>query len=386
MTKVLVAEDERRIRELLVDTLFDLGFDVLEASDGGEAFKTAYNEVPDLILLDLMMPVMDGIEVLTRLRETAETKSIPVIVLSALAAVEREKDAYELGVSHYISKPFDPDTLDTTIKVALKEARTVAGDDDGFDSSDASSKVWGGSTSYQSLPGDNKDTDYIRLGESLTVLEKKLGGGIRLGTVTLLVGASGTGKSVLCQTAACGAIENGHGVAYFTSQLTPRRMESQIASLGLNLPKDKGFGVFPVPEPVLGEDSGPLLTDLAMELDRTSGQHGLIIVDAITSIASTCQDNAIMGFFSNCKRICNKGRTIVVVTHSSALSADLLGRATSLCETMMKFSTGKVRERAVRKAELLKVNDIDLDQDNVIAFDVQPDLGFTIIPYSQAKA
>lgn len=97
MTKVLVAEDERRIRELLVDTLFDLGFDVLEATDGGEAYKAAYNEIPDLILLDLMMPVMDGIEVLSKLRETPGTKDIPVIVLSAVSAAVREQDAYELG-------------------------------------------------------------------------------------------------------------------------------------------------------------------------------------------------------------------------------------------------------------------------------------------------
>lgn len=290
---------------------------------------------------------------------------------------------YELRVNHYISKPFDPDTLESTIKVVLNEVRSA---DESDDSSFEPSAVWGGSTSYQSVPGVIKESEYIRLGDPLAVLEKKLGGGIRPGTVTLLVGASGTGKSVLCQTAACGALQNDHGVAYYTSQLTPRRMETQIQSLGLSLSKDKSFGVFPLPEPVFGEDSAPLLTDLVMELDQIPGQYGLIIVDAITNLASTSQDSAIMGFFSNCKRMCNKGRAIVVVAHSSALSADLLSRATAVSETMIKFSTGKVRERAVRKAEMVKINDIDLDQDNIIAFDVQPELGLQVIPFSQAKA
>ena len=91
MTKVLVAEDERRIRDLLVDTLFDLGFDVLESADGGDAYKKACHEIPDLILLDLLMPVMNGFEVLAKLKETPETAGIPIIILTAVSALEREK-------------------------------------------------------------------------------------------------------------------------------------------------------------------------------------------------------------------------------------------------------------------------------------------------------
>ena len=386
---MLVAEDERRIRELLVDTLFDLGFDVLESADGGDAYKKACQEIPDLILLDVMMPVMDGFEVLEKLRETPSTEVIPVVMLTAVPAQKGELEANQLGVNHYITKPFDPDTLETTIKVVLREARIAAGQDDDLDG-DESSKVWGGSSAYQALPSTLKDSDYIRLGETLTVLENKLGGGIRLGTVTLIVGPSGTGKSVLCQTVASGALPHGHGVAYFTSQLTPRRMESQMNSLGLKISEEnirsKKLNLYPVPEPVVGEDSGPMLTDLALELDGVPSKYGLIIVDAITNLASTSQDNAIMGFFSNCKRMSSKGRTIMVVAHSSAFSADLLDRAASVCETFMKLSTGKLRDRPIRKAELLKVDDIELDRDNVLAFDVKPELGMQIIPFSQAKA
>ena len=95
-------------------------------------------------------------------------------------------------------------------------------------------------------------------------------------------------------------------------------------------------------------------------------------MDAITNLASTSQDAAVMGFLSNCKNMCAKGRTLVVVAHSSAFSADLLSRASSVSETFMRLSTGKLRDRPVRKAELLKVDDIMLDRDNVVVFDVKP--------------
>ena len=84
MTKALVVEDERDIRQLLVDNLFDFGYDVLESRDGGEAVQMASQELPDLILLDVMLPVMDGFKVLRELRENPLTEAIPVILLTVL--------------------------------------------------------------------------------------------------------------------------------------------------------------------------------------------------------------------------------------------------------------------------------------------------------------
>ena len=416
MPKVLVVEDERYIRELLVDTLIDFGFEVLESVDGGEAYTKASQEIPDLILLDVMLPMLDGFEVLAKLKRNPETEAIPIIMLTALSAEEREQDAYNSGVSHYISKPFDADTLESTIRVALGEAGIEEDSDpppeelDGpsGESSDESSNqdsagatgdpstVAGGGNPFRSLsdlldlePEEIPDAGYITIGESLTALEKQLGGGIKQGTVTLMVGASGTGKSVLCQTMAFAALQNGHGVAYFTSNFTPEEMVTQMNSIGLGVTDEDQaslFGLYQLPEPVFGEDSGALLKDLAVELAQIPTKYGFIVVDAITDLASTSQDSAIMAFIFNCKRMCSNGRTVVVVAHSSAFSTDLLGRASSVCETFMKISTGKLRDKAVRKAELLKVDDIELDRDNMIASNVEPELGLHIIPYGQVKA
>ena len=130
MTKALVVEDERDIRQLLVDNLFDFGYDVLESRDGGEAVQMASQELPDLIFLDVMLPVMDGFKVLRELRENPLTEAIPVILLTAVGAPEGEQRAMDLGVRHYISKPFEPETLRATLRVALREAGVTAGQED----------------------------------------------------------------------------------------------------------------------------------------------------------------------------------------------------------------------------------------------------------------
>ena len=104
------------------DQLFDKGYDVLESKDGRETVLTANKELPDLILLDVMMPGMDGFEVLEKLRQNPLTDAIPVVMLTSMGASEGEQHAMKLGVQHYVSKPFDPETLQATVRVALREA------------------------------------------------------------------------------------------------------------------------------------------------------------------------------------------------------------------------------------------------------------------------
>lgn len=84
--------------------------------------QTRFQEKRINVLLDVMLPMLDGFEVLAKLKRNPETEAIPIIMLTALSAEEREQDAYNSGVSHYISKPFDADTLESTIRVALREA------------------------------------------------------------------------------------------------------------------------------------------------------------------------------------------------------------------------------------------------------------------------
>ena len=97
---VLVAEDEFRIREVLVDTLLDAGYDVVDAANGMEAVQKAQQYVPDVVLLDVMMPELDGFQVMEQMKANLETESIPVILLTAMPADEGESAAMEAGTTH----------------------------------------------------------------------------------------------------------------------------------------------------------------------------------------------------------------------------------------------------------------------------------------------
>lgn len=131
MAMVLVVEDERRIREVLIDTLLDAGFDVIEADNGEEALVRIREEHPDVLLLDLTMPKMDGFQVLENLKGDPDMASIPVVLLTAMPAHAGEKSAFDLGVSHYLTKPWEEGEVEATIRVALREAGLSISPDSG---------------------------------------------------------------------------------------------------------------------------------------------------------------------------------------------------------------------------------------------------------------
>ncbi|MCC6315418.1 MAG: response regulator [Thermomicrobiales bacterium] len=115
MAKILVVDDETAIRNLIVAVLEEEGYDAIGVASGAAALRVAPTERPDLVLLDMMMPGMDGRETLCRLREYPETRSTPVIVMSA--AVTAEQCGPEAAA--FLPKPFDLVVLLDTIEQAL---------------------------------------------------------------------------------------------------------------------------------------------------------------------------------------------------------------------------------------------------------------------------
>jgi two-component system alkaline phosphatase synthesis response regulator PhoP len=118
-TKILVAEDEADIRGLIVFSLQYAGFQVIEASNGKEALDKALAENPDLVLLDVRMPRMNGYEVCRVLKAQETTRRIPVVFLSARGQEAEIKQGLELGAEEYILKPFAPDELYRRVKGVL---------------------------------------------------------------------------------------------------------------------------------------------------------------------------------------------------------------------------------------------------------------------------
>ncbi|MFO7952091.1 MAG: response regulator [Bacillota bacterium] len=119
--KVLLAEDERNVI-LGVRTCLDaVGYDIDIVEDGEEALNSIRKEHPSLILLDLIMPKVDGFEVLKEVKGNEETKNIPVIVLTAKVEEEDRQRAMDLGADSYMTKPFKPQELWDLLKHYLPE-------------------------------------------------------------------------------------------------------------------------------------------------------------------------------------------------------------------------------------------------------------------------
>lgn len=118
--KILVAEDEPDIRGLIRFSLEFIGLRVVEAANGQEALDLATTEQPDLIMLDVRMPKLNGYEACQQLKEQESTRDIPVVFLSARGQETEIKYGLELGAVEYILKPFAPDQLQKRVLSLLE--------------------------------------------------------------------------------------------------------------------------------------------------------------------------------------------------------------------------------------------------------------------------
>ncbi|MBT8165685.1 MAG: response regulator transcription factor [Acidimicrobiia bacterium] len=124
MKKILVVEDELKIARLVRDYLHQAGFAVIEASDGASALSLARSEKPDMVVLDLGLPEMDGLDVTRRLRQSS---SVPIIMLTARSEESDRIVGLELGADDYIVKPFSPKELVARIRAVLRRADATLG-------------------------------------------------------------------------------------------------------------------------------------------------------------------------------------------------------------------------------------------------------------------
>ena len=124
MKRVLIVEDEVKIARLVRDYLHQAGFDVLEATDGPSALTMARAEKPDMIVLDLGLPGMDGLDVTRQLRRTS---SVPIIMLTARTEESDRIVGLELGADDYVDKPFSPKELVARIRAVLRRADATLG-------------------------------------------------------------------------------------------------------------------------------------------------------------------------------------------------------------------------------------------------------------------
>jgi len=118
--KILIVDDEKDILALLEKRLLNYGYDVVKAENGKDAIVIARAQHPGLIILDILMPGMDGAQTADVLKNDATTKDIPIIFLTCLVTKDEEKEEHIRGGKYYIAKPYNPDEILNVITQYLK--------------------------------------------------------------------------------------------------------------------------------------------------------------------------------------------------------------------------------------------------------------------------
>jgi CheY-like chemotaxis protein len=124
--RVLVVDDDAAIRLVCTVNLELAGFEVLVAEDGLRGLEQAYDGGPDLVVLDVMMPGLDGFELAAKLRRDERTRSIPLLFVTGESAPESKARAHALGALDYLTKPFDPAALASLVADALARSGSPA--------------------------------------------------------------------------------------------------------------------------------------------------------------------------------------------------------------------------------------------------------------------
>ena len=125
MAKILVIDDDIAINELIKVNLELSFYNVITAFEGNKGYALAKQEQPDLIVLDVMMPEVDGYTVAKRIRENPSTKDIPIIMLTALNMLQNKVQGFNIGVDDYLCKPFEMEELLVRIKALLKRSNNI---------------------------------------------------------------------------------------------------------------------------------------------------------------------------------------------------------------------------------------------------------------------
>lgn len=125
MNKILVIDDDIAINELIKVNLELSGYKVLQAYDGTTGFALCKQEIPSLVVLDVMMPEVDGFTVAQRIRKNEYTKDIPIIMLTALSQLNDKVNGFNIGVDDYLVKPFEVEELQVRIRALLKRTNQI---------------------------------------------------------------------------------------------------------------------------------------------------------------------------------------------------------------------------------------------------------------------
>lgn len=219
-------------------------------------------------------------------------------------------------------------------------------------------------------------------------IDKKLGGGIPKGSLVLIEGQSDAGKSVLCQQMIWGSLNNEFKVLLFTTENTVKSLVSQMESLGLDILAHLLLGRLRIynMKPSRVKTSPHDAFETILETIEKYEDYHFPIVDSLTPVVTNAGGEEALTYFEHCKALCDKGKTIINVTHTYAFDQDLLIRIRSICDAHFKLLIEKVGDKLVKTLEVAKIRGAAQNTGNILTFDVEPEVGMKIMPMSRAKA
>ncbi len=217
-------------------------------------------------------------------------------------------------------------------------------------------------------------------------IDNKMGGGIPLGSLTLIEGDSHAGKSVLAQQMMWGSLHDGFRISYFTTENNVQSLVKQMDSLNLDILSFlllRRVHAYPMEVARLeGAAVRRLIQAIRLE---TRKDKDMIFLDALTPCIAATPVEETLGFFEECRRVCSSGVSIVTTLHSYAVDQDLLVRIQSLCDAHLRLRTEEAGERLVKTMEVSKIRGATKKTGNIVSFEVEPEIGMRIIPLNKAQ-
>jgi len=393
MAKILVAEDDKDIRNLLVDILDDVGYEAPEAKNGADAVEQIQSSQPDLLLLDLMMPVMDGFEVLNRLRDNPETRDMPVVILSAVPSRKGELRAWRLGVRHYIPKPFASERVHLSVKIALREAdeaQTEAALAAGQTGVIQPAQITENQSATESS-GAAVDSSFIRT--SHRALNELLGGGIVPGSLVLIEGDTKSGKSVISQNLVFDALQKGMGVQYFTTGGSSKRLVKRMHSIGLDVSghvREDRLVVSEMTQPKLQKSSweinpGKILQSLMSEMEDLPSELDIIVLDDLTDQLDFASSVDADEFITDCRNLADNGKTVILTTQSHSPEGEKRDPTEEASDLRMELELIKIVGTEGTLLKLLKSSTVEIREDSQIAFKVAKKVGIERLDLTRTR-
>ena len=220
-------------------------------------------------------------------------------------------------------------------------------------------------------------------------LDKKMGGGIPEGSLSLIEGQSDAGKSVLVQQLTWGGLREGFRVLYYTTENTSRSLLTQMEDLGLNIEDFFLLGkisIYAVPQAFTEEQSLGVFQLLRAHIAQLQDNFDVVIVDSLTTFVSHVTDQETLTFFTLCKDFCDLNKTLIFTMHSHAFSEQMFIRLRSICDAHMRLRVEEVGDQLVKVLEVAKIRGAEKSTGNIITFDVDPGIGMRIVPITKAKA